>query len=80
MTGQVKVVAHIERMAGGTQVHLEDGNVLEEVDDVIFATGYKHDFSIIDPAFITSDPSKNTCFQVCPQPVVWSWIYLMFLL
>ena len=61
MTGQVKVVACIERLAGGAQAHLEDGNILREVDDIVLATGYKHDFSVIDPAFITSDPSEM-CF------------------
>lgn len=67
MTGQVQVVAHIERLAGRAQAHLEDGSVLEDIDDIVFATGYKHDFSIIDPAFITSDPSKKICFKNRPN-------------
>ncbi|KAK7098948.1 flavin-containing monooxygenase 2-like [Littorina saxatilis] len=59
MTGQLKVVAHIEKLTGNAEAHLEDGTVLREIDDIIFATGYKHDFSVIDPSFLSSEPESE---------------------
>ncbi|XP_076449958.1 flavin-containing monooxygenase 3-like [Babylonia areolata] len=55
ITGQVKVVSAIERVTGTGEIHLKDGKVLKEVDDIIFATGYKNNFDAIDPSIMSFD-------------------------
>ncbi|XP_076450874.1 dimethylaniline monooxygenase [N-oxide-forming] 2-like [Babylonia areolata] len=54
-TGQVKVVSAIQRVTGTGEIHLKDGKVLKEVDDIIFGTGQKCSFNAIDPSIISSD-------------------------
>ncbi|XP_076450879.1 flavin-containing monooxygenase 1-like [Babylonia areolata] len=58
-TGQVKVVSAIERVTGTGEIHLKDGKVLKEVDDIIFTTGYKRNFDAIDPSIVSSDPKSG---------------------
>ncbi|XP_076450173.1 dimethylaniline monooxygenase [N-oxide-forming] 2-like [Babylonia areolata] len=58
-TGQVKVVSAIQRVTGTGEIHLKDGKVLKEVDDIIFATGYKCNFDAIDPSILSSDPKSG---------------------
>ena len=60
MAGQIKVVAKVEQLTHRQEVVLEDGRILTDIDDIIFATGYKHDFNVVHPDVITSDPSENT--------------------
>ncbi|KAF1831186.1 FAD/NAD(P)-binding domain-containing protein [Decorospora gaudefroyi] len=48
--GSIESVAGIRRILNGTQVELADGSKIE-VDSIIWCTGYKSDFSLIDPRF-----------------------------
>jgi dimethylaniline monooxygenase (N-oxide forming) len=57
--GSISSVAGIERIAGATEVELQDGTSIE-VDAIVWCTGYTSDFSVIEPRF---DP---TC-----RPQVW---------
>ncbi|XP_076450142.1 dimethylaniline monooxygenase [N-oxide-forming] 2-like [Babylonia areolata] len=58
-TGQVKVVCEVDNVTGTGEVHLKDGQVLKEVDDVLFATGYRPNFRFISPSVLTSDPKSG---------------------
>lgn len=58
-SGAVRSVAGIGRFTGHREIELNDGQKIQ-VDAVICCTGYKNDFSIIDPRF---DPSTD------PSPI-----------
>ncbi|CAO2658055.1 Nn.00g073150.m01.CDS01 [Neocucurbitaria sp. VM-36] len=60
--GSITSVAGIRRILSGTQVELDDGTILE-VDAIIWCTGYKASFSILDKQF---DPSSRS------PPSAWS--------
>jgi dimethylaniline monooxygenase (N-oxide forming) len=54
-SGSIESVKGVRRILNGTQVELDDGRKVE-VDAMIWCTGYKSDFSIIDPRF---DPTET---------------------
>ena len=56
LTGRVVVRANIKRVFE-CHVLFEDG-VLEEIDDIILATGYDYCFSFLDP----NDVNVSLCF------------------
>ncbi|KAF1851377.1 FAD/NAD(P)-binding domain-containing protein [Cucurbitaria berberidis CBS 394.84] len=60
--GSITSVAGVKHVLGGSQVELEDGRTLE-VDAIIWCTGYKSSFSVLDPQY---DPSSRS------PPLSWS--------
>ncbi|KAJ4366285.1 hypothetical protein N0V83_007921 [Neocucurbitaria cava] len=60
--GSIISVAGIRRVLGESEVELDDGKILE-VDAIIWCTGYKASFSILDEQF---DPSSRS------PPSAWS--------
>lgn len=55
-SGAVKSVVGIKGAVGADQIELTDGSIVE-VDAIIWCTGYKGGFSILDPS---ADPTRNT--------------------
>ncbi|KAK7481481.1 hypothetical protein BaRGS_00027243 [Batillaria attramentaria] len=55
ITGQVKVVGHVKSLEHD-KAHLEDGTTLHDLDEIVFATGYEHDFHAVDSSVISPDP------------------------
>ncbi|KAH8678165.1 flavin monooxygenase-like protein [Xylariales sp. PMI_506] len=55
-SGGIQSVAGLRQAVGPHEVELEDGTHLE-VDTIIWCTGYRADFSILDPSV---DPTRNT--------------------
>ena len=53
--GLIESVKGVKRVVGETQVELDDGKVLD-VDVLIWCTGYKADFSMLEPRF---DPTRR---------------------
>ncbi|KAJ4288989.1 hypothetical protein N0V90_011331 [Kalmusia sp. IMI 367209] len=54
--GSIKSVPGVKRITQGKQIELENGDTVE-VDTIIFCTGYKPDFSILEPEY---DPTAST--------------------
>lgn len=54
--GFIESVKGIKRIIGDTQVELDDGKILD-VDVLIWCTGYKADFSMLEPRF---DPTSRS--------------------
>ncbi|KAF2033070.1 dimethylaniline monooxygenase 2 [Setomelanomma holmii] len=54
-SGSMRSTKGLKRILSGTEVELEDGRKVE-VDAIIWCTGYKSDFSIIDPRFDPTAP------------------------
>lgn len=48
--GSITSVAGIKRIVNATEVELQDGTKVD-VDAIIWCTGYKSDFSMIEPRF-----------------------------
>lgn len=63
-SGKIESVKGFKRVVGGNQVELEDGTRLD-VDVLIWCTGYKADFSMLDPRF---DPTVREM----ATPTAWS--------
>ncbi|WYZ46684.1 hypothetical protein EsH8_IX_000909 [Colletotrichum jinshuiense] len=55
-SGKVESVSGISKVIGPNKVELTDGRVLE-VDAIVYCTGYKHSFSLLDPK---ADPTTKT--------------------
>ena len=60
--GSIQSVAGIKSIISATEVELDDGKRVE-VDALVWCTGYKSDFSIVDPRY---DPTSRS------PPVAWS--------
>lgn len=56
LSGAVKSVVGIEKAVGPTAIQLTDGSVVD-VDAIIWCTGYKTNFKLLDPAV---DPTRHT--------------------
>ncbi|KAF2820309.1 dimethylaniline monooxygenase 2 [Ophiobolus disseminans] len=56
--GSVESVKGVKRILGSNEVELDDGRRVE-VDALIWCTGYKSDFSMIDPRFDPTAPSTT---------------------
>jgi hypothetical protein len=54
--GDIAVKPNIERFAGGRNVRFDDGSE-EEIDLVVYCTGYRISFPFFDPGFL--DPSED---------------------
>jgi dimethylaniline monooxygenase (N-oxide forming) len=63
-SGSVESVKGVRRILSGTQVELEDGRQVD-VDALIWCTGYKSDFSMIDPRFDPTETS-STAWNTAP--------------
>ena len=59
--GKLKVVPEVKRIDGHT-VHFVDGSQLE-VDEIIYATGYKTDFPFLDEALLQIEDNRIPLFQ-----------------
>lgn len=55
-SGDIQSVAGLKRVTGPNQVELDDGTIMP-IDTIIWTTGYKANFSILDPSV---DPTRNT--------------------
>jgi dimethylaniline monooxygenase (N-oxide forming) len=58
-SGSVESVKGVKRILSGTEVELEDGKKVH-VDVLIWCTGFKSDFSMIDPRFDPTVPYTST--------------------
>ncbi|XP_041373828.1 dimethylaniline monooxygenase [N-oxide-forming] 2-like [Gigantopelta aegis] len=58
MTGKVKVVGTVVRMAEKS-VHIDDGTVVDDVDVVVFATGYDRHLPFLDNSLVDSAQAIN---------------------
>ncbi|TPX08124.1 uncharacterized protein E0L32_010191 [Thyridium curvatum] len=56
-SGAVQSVAGIKRVVGPHELELDDGTRLEGIDTIIWATGYRTSFSVLDPEV---DPTRHT--------------------
>jgi dimethylaniline monooxygenase (N-oxide forming) len=54
--GEIQSVAGLKRVSGPNEVELDDGTLVE-ADVIIWATGYKTEFSVLDPSV---DPTRHT--------------------
>ncbi|KAF4965417.1 hypothetical protein FSARC_6768 [Fusarium sarcochroum] len=57
--GSLTSLHGIKRFLGGRSIEFDDGTVLDDVDSVIFTTGYTSDFSV-SPFVETSVPKSST--------------------
>lgn len=55
-TGHIESVAGLRRVVGAREVELDDGTRIE-ADAIIWCTGYKNDFSLLEKSV---DPTRNT--------------------
>ncbi|XP_041373298.1 dimethylaniline monooxygenase [N-oxide-forming] 2-like [Gigantopelta aegis] len=58
MTGKVKVVGRVVKMAERS-VHIDDGTVVDDVDVVVFATGYDRHLPFLDNSLVDSAQAIN---------------------
>ncbi|RUS71079.1 hypothetical protein EGW08_021157, partial [Elysia chlorotica] len=65
MSGKIKVIGHLREFRGD-EVETVDGRVLTGVNNVINATGYKHDFSMMDKSLGLDKEELNLFKQVFP--------------
>jgi dimethylaniline monooxygenase (N-oxide forming) len=60
--GDIGVKPNIERFAGGNTVRFADGSE-EEIDLVIYCTGYQISFPFLDPAVLTAEDNRLELFR-----------------
>ncbi|KAK3739145.1 hypothetical protein RRG08_045374 [Elysia crispata] len=65
MSGKIKIVGHLREFKGH-EVTTVDGRVLAAVDNVINATGYKRDLSVLDKSLGLDQEELNLFKQVFP--------------
>ncbi|XP_041372680.1 dimethylaniline monooxygenase [N-oxide-forming] 2-like [Gigantopelta aegis] len=58
MTGKVKAVGRVVKMTERS-VHIDDGTVVDDVDVVVFATGYDRHLPFLDNRLVDSAPAIN---------------------
>jgi dimethylaniline monooxygenase (N-oxide forming) len=60
--GDIAVKPNIERFAGGRTVRFEDGSE-EEIDLVVYCTGYKITFPFFDPGFVSAPDNRLPLYR-----------------
>ena len=60
--GDIEVKPNIERFAGGRAVRFADGSE-EEVDLVVYCTGYKITFPFFDPDFLSAGDNRLSLYR-----------------
>ncbi|CAN5612684.1 NAD(P)-binding domain-containing protein [soil metagenome] len=65
--GDVKVKPNIERFSGGRTVRFVDGSE-EEIDTVVYCTGYKITFQFFDEDFITARDNRLPLYRRVVDP------------
>lgn len=61
MSGKVKAYGHLARLEYN-RAHMRDGQVISDIDAILFCTGYKPDFSFVE-ADILEGQFKRLSFQ-----------------
>ncbi|KAG0235846.1 hypothetical protein BGW41_000638 [Actinomortierella wolfii] len=71
-TGTVKPHKNIKKLGPGKRVEFEDGAVVDDIDVVIYCTGYDISFPMLDPKIATGGiPGAEENNQV------WTWNYMI---
>ncbi len=60
--GDIEVKPNIERFAGGRTVRFADGSE-EEIDLVVYCTGYKITFPFFDPEFLSAEDNRLSLYR-----------------
>jgi dimethylaniline monooxygenase (N-oxide forming) len=60
--GDITVKPNIERFAGGSTVRFADGSE-EEIDLVIYCTGYRISFPFLDPALLSAEDNRLELYR-----------------
>ncbi|KAF9160210.1 Cyclopentanone 1,2-monooxygenase (CPMO), partial [Actinomortierella ambigua] len=71
-TGTVQPQKIIKRLGPGRRVEFEDGIAVDDIDVVIYCTGYDVSYPTLDPSIVTGglpDAAKNN--------MVWAWNYMI---
>lgn len=76
--GDIEVRPNIERFAGGRTVRFADGTE-EEVDLVVYCTGYKVTFPFFDPALISAEGNRLPLYRRV-VPVEYPGLYFIGLI
>ncbi|KAG0205593.1 Cyclopentanone 1,2-monooxygenase (CPMO) [Mortierella sp. GBA30] len=71
-TGTVKPVKNIKKLGPGKRVEFDDGTVVEEVDAIVYCTGYHISFPVLNPD-VVSDGRQDA--EESNQ--VWTWNYMI---
>ncbi|KAG0263566.1 Cyclopentanone 1,2-monooxygenase (CPMO) [Actinomortierella ambigua] len=71
-TGTVKPLKNIKKLGPGKRVEFEGGDVVDDVDVVIYCTGYDISFPTLDPNIVTGGrPGAEKTNEV------WTWNYMV---
>ncbi len=60
ISGRVKCRGRLTRLSG-TKAHFRDGTTVENIDAVVFATGYDVDFSFVEDEVIAGERILKVC-------------------
>jgi thioredoxin reductase len=61
--GDIKVRPNIDRFTGGRTVRFADGSEEEEVDLVVYCTGYKITFPFFDPELVSAEGNRLSLYR-----------------
>jgi len=82
-TGTVVPMKNIRKLGPGKKVEFKDGTTIDDIDAVIYCTGYHITFPILDPTVLSDGRAhgvkgnSSSTNETEPNHQVWTWNYMI---